>query len=271
MKSKQCMSRCSLLRMWMVALALCLCGSVCAQWEQPIVIDQNYEPYDYPMREGPPLEIGKPASGIGSVLFETNPTGAKVFIDDIYQGETPLLINNVTDGTYNARFEKEGYLNYYTVFDVAATLQSHVTAGLQIREHYFFDRREMYTTIVYEYSSMNAEGWGVGNSWGGYFKNINLEQSTIVHIGVNNTVSFEGAVGYGFLLGKLNRFRITPQIGYSGVWFDHVDTAVSGWNGFLRGALNVKCGFTEQYAVSATLLYDKTGLGFRAGVLFYVN
>ena len=265
------MDRHCLLRIVCLALALSLCSMLHAQWEEPIVIDDNYQHYEYPMREGSPLEIGKPQSGVGSVLFETNPSGAKVYIDDIYQGETPLLINNVTDGTYNARLEKEGYLTYYTVFDVAATLQSHVTAGLQPRQHYFFDNREMYTTLVFEYSGMNAEGWGVGNSWGGYYRNINLEQSTIVHIGVNNTVSFEGAVGYGFLIGRLNRFRLTPQIGYSGVWFDHVDTAVSGWNGYLRGGLNLKCGFTEQFAFSATLLYDKTGIGFRAGVLFYVN
>jgi len=265
------MSKGLMLRLACSALALCLCGGVRAQWDDPVIIDDNYQHYEYPLQEGAPLEFGKRPSGIGSVLFETNPTGAKVFIDDVYQGETPLLINNVSDGTYSARFEKDGYLNYYTVFDVAATLQSHVTAGLQPHQHYFFDRRELYTTLVYEYSGMNAEGWGVGNSWGVYFRNINLEQSTLVHIGINNTVSFEGAVGYGFILGRLNRFRITPQIGYAGVWYDHVDTAVSGWRGYMRGAVNFKCGITEQYAFSTTLLYDRTGIGFRAGILFYVN
>ena len=266
-----CMKGLSVIRYMFASLALCLCGHVCAQWEDPLVIDDNYQPYEYPLVQGNPLEIGRPPSGQGSVLIVTNPPGAKVFIDDVFQGETPLLISNVADGTYNARFELEGYLNYYTVFDVAATLQSNVTAGLTPRQHYFFDNRELYTTLIYEYSGMNAEGWGVGNSWGGYFRNINLEQSTVVHIGISNTVSFEGAVGYGFKMGRLNRFRLTPQIGYSGVWFDHVDTAVSGWNGYLRGLLNFKCAITEQYAFSTTLLYDKTGFGFRAGILFYVN
>lgn len=261
----------SLFRFAVAAFALCICGTVCAQWEEPIVIDDNYQHVEYPLQRGAPLEFGVRPAGVGSVLFETNPTGAKVYIDDVLQGETPLLIDNVPDGTYSARIEKEGYLNYYTVFDVAATLQSHVTAGLVPRQHYYFDKREIYTTLVFEGSKMNAEGWGVGNSWGVYFRNFNLEQSTIVHIGINNTVSFEGALGYGFIMGRLNRFRLIPQIGYAGVWFDHVDTAVSGWNGYLRGALNFKCAFTEQYAFSTTLLYDKTGFGFRAGVLFYVN
>lgn len=242
-----------------------------AQYEVPILIDDNYEPYEYPIVQGAPLEIGKPPSGVGSVLFETNPKGAKVYIDDIYQGVTPLLINSVADGTYNARFEKEGYLNYYTEFDVASTLQSHVVAGLMPRPHYFFDSRELYTTLVYEQSGVNAEGWGIGNSWGGYFKNWNLEQTTIVHIGIANTVSFEGAAGYGFVMGRLNRFRLTPQLGFSGIWYDHVDTAKSGWNGYMRAALNLKCAITEQYAISATMVYDKSGMGVRAGVLFYVN
>jgi hypothetical protein len=265
------MKTCSLIRLAFTVLALGLCATARAQWEDPVVIDDNYQYRDYPLQEGAPLEFGRRPAGVGSVLFETNPTGAKVYIEDIYQGETPLLISNVQDGTYSARFEKEGYLNYYTVFDVAATLQSHVTAGLQLRPHYFFDRKELYTTLIYENSDVNAEGWGVGNSWGVYLNNINLEQTTLVHIGITNTVLFEGSVGYGFMMGRLNRFRLTPQVGYSVVWYDHVDTAKSGWREYLRGGLNFKCAFTEQYAFSASLLYDKTGIGFRAGVLFYVN
>lgn len=261
-----------LFRLAVAAFALCFCSTVRAQWEQPVIIDDNYEHYEYQVPEGAPLEFGRrPGREVGSVFFETNPTGAKVFIDDVFQGVTPLIIDNVPDGEYSARFEMDGYLNHYMSFNVAATLQSHVTAGLTPRQHYFFDRRELYTTLIYEHSDVNAEGWGVGNSWGAYFNNFNLEQSTVVHIGINNTVTFEAAAGYSFIMGRLKRFRLTPQIGYSGVWYDSVDTAISGWRGHLRGLLNFKCGITEQYAFSTTLIYDKTGLGFRAGVLFYVN
>lgn len=240
-------------------------------YDEPFVIDHNAPHYEYRLETGNVLEIGKPGIGYGSILFETNPSGASVYIDDIYQGKTPLLIDNVPDGTYSARFEYNGYLFYYTTVEVAARLQSHVTAGLTPRGKQFFDRKELYTTLVFEYSNLNAEGWGVGNSWGIYLKNINLEQSTIVHIGILNTVAFEGSLGYGFMFGHYNRFRITPQIGYSGVWFDDVENAESCWRGYLRGAVNFKCAFTEQYAFSATLLYDKTGPGIRAGILFFVN
>lgn len=264
-------TRFTLARTVLLVLSLFLSSMLYAQYEDPLVIDDNYQPYEYAPVTGTPLQIGRGPQGNGSVFFETNPRGAKVFIDDVYQGQTPLRITTIEDGSYSVRFEMDGYLNYYANFDVAARLESHVTAGLQPRPHYFFDRKELYTTIVFEQSKVNAQGWGVGNSWGGYINHINLEQSTMVHIGVTNTVAFEAAAGWSFMMGALNRFRLTPQIGYSGVWFDNVGTAKSYWSGYLRGALNFKCAFTEQYAISASFLYDKTGPGFRAGVLFYVN
>ena len=241
-------------------------------YEEPFVVDHDAPHYEYHLDTGgASWDIGKPGVGYGSILFESNPKGAKVFIDDIYQGLTPLLIDNVPDGTYDARFEYNGYLNYYAVVNVAARLQSHVTAGMEPRGKLFFDKREIYTTAVFEYSKINASNWGVGNSWGVYLHNVNIEQSTLVHIGVLNTVAFEGSLGYGFMFGHFNRYRITPQIGYSGVWFDNVENAESHWSGYMRGALNFKCGITEQYAFSVSLLYDKTGPGIRAGVLFFVN
>lgn len=264
----------------LILLALTV-STVCnAQWDEPFInsyeepftVDQNAPHYEYRLDTGgASWDIGKAGVGYGSILFESNPTGARVFVDDIYQGVTPLLIDNVPDGTYDARFEYNGYINYYVTVNVAARLQSHVTAGLQPRNKLFFDRREAYTTVVYEYSKLNANNWGVGNSWGFYVRNFNFEQSTIVHIGVLNTVAFEGALGYGFMFGHFNRFRITPQIGYSGVWFDNVGNAKSYWSGYMRGAVNFKAAFTEQYAFSVSLLYDKTGPGIRAGVLFFVN
>ena len=176
---------------FLLMLTLTVSPAVFAQWdepvtyEQPIVFDDNAPHYEYHLDTGgASWDIGKPGVGYGSILFESNPTGAKVFIDDIFQGITPLLIDNVPDGTYDARFEYNGYLNYYTTVNVAARLQSHVTAGLQVRDKLFFDRREIYTTVVYEYSGLNAMNWGVGNSWGIYLRNFNIEQSTLVHIGV---------------------------------------------------------------------------------------
>ena len=241
-------------------------------YEEPFIIDHDAPHYEYHLDNGgASWDIGKPGVGYGSMLLETNPKGASVFVNDIYQGQTPLLIDNVPDGTYDVRFEYNGYLHYYTTVNVAARLQSHVTAGLQVRDKQFFDRKEIYTTLVYEYSKLNAMNWGIGNSWGVYVRNFNIEQSTLVHIGILNTVTFEGMLGYGFMFGHFNRYKVTPQIGYSGVYFNDVENAKANWNGYMRGGVNFKCAFTEQYAFSLSLLYDKTGPGVRAGVLFFVN
>ena len=252
-------------------LAISASASVFAQYDEPFVIDHDAPHYEYHLETSAGLDIGKPGIGYGSILFESNPKGASVFVDDIYQGKTPLLIDNVPDGTYDARFEYNGYLNYYTTVNVAARLQSHVTAGMQPRDKLFFAPRELYTTVVYENSNLYAGRWAVGNTWGIYLRNFNIEQSTLVHIGVRNSVAFEGALGYGFPFGHFNRYRITPQIGYTGVWFDNVSNAESYWRGYLRGGVNFKCAFSEQYAFSVAFLYDKTGPGIRAGVLFFVN
>jgi hypothetical protein len=74
------------------------------QYEEPFIVDQNAPHYEYHLDTGgASLDIGKPGVGYGSILFETNPTGANVFVGDIYQGKTPLLIDNVPDGTYDVR------------------------------------------------------------------------------------------------------------------------------------------------------------------------
>ena len=44
-----------------------------------------------------------------SVLLNSRPAGAKVFIDDELKGATPLVINNLRPGKYNARFEQSGF------------------------------------------------------------------------------------------------------------------------------------------------------------------
>jgi len=48
------------------------------------------------------------AEGRG-LLIRSNPTGAKVFIDGIERGSTPLRLGNLRAGNYFVRLEKEGY------------------------------------------------------------------------------------------------------------------------------------------------------------------
>lgn len=45
------------------------------------------------------------------VNFSTDPTGAKVYINGQYFGQTPLELNMLTKKTYDVEFRKEGYRN----------------------------------------------------------------------------------------------------------------------------------------------------------------
>ena len=218
---------------------------------------------------GAAINIGMPESGYGSLYLESDPPGANVFIEDILQGVTPLLITDVLDGVYSIRFEKEGYLNHYNTVEVAAKLTAKVTANMMPREKTWFMPDELYTTLIYEYSAINNNNWAVGNSWGVFFKNFNLEQTITVHIGMRNSIGFEGAFGYGFIIA--DRFRLTPQIAYSGININDIRNDKDYWIGYLRGALNLKAAITEQYALYGSIIYDKSGPGFRIGALFYVN
>jgi len=54
-----------------------------------------------------------PATPTIDTILRVNsaPTGAAVYMDDTYQGSTPLLLNNATPGSYNIRAEKKGFLS----------------------------------------------------------------------------------------------------------------------------------------------------------------
>jgi len=45
------------------------------------------------------------------LVIRSNPTGAKVFIDDIDRGETPLQLSDLGAGTYDIRLEKDGCIS----------------------------------------------------------------------------------------------------------------------------------------------------------------
>lgn len=48
----------------------------------------------------------------GSILkVSSNPSGASVFIDNIFQGSTPILLNTIKPETYEIRAEKRGFLS----------------------------------------------------------------------------------------------------------------------------------------------------------------
>jgi hypothetical protein len=46
---------------------------------------------------------------LGKLDVRAEPSGAKVYVDDVYKGPSPVLIANVPDGSHHVRIEKDGY------------------------------------------------------------------------------------------------------------------------------------------------------------------
>ena len=54
------------------------------------------------------------SSGQGSVYAITTPSGANIYIDDVFKGLTPKRITKLSVGTHNVKFTKPGYNDYVT-------------------------------------------------------------------------------------------------------------------------------------------------------------
>ena len=68
--------------------------------------------------------------GIGSILAETRPPGAAVWLDQRLVGETPVSIPDVPAGAHQIEFRLDGYRTWITTVEVAPTTQARVAASL---------------------------------------------------------------------------------------------------------------------------------------------
>jgi tetratricopeptide (TPR) repeat protein len=74
-------------------------------WQQEITIIANQA-----TRVSTDLKKLTPA--YGSIKVVSEPTIAKVYLNDNYQGETPLTLDKLNPGNYNLKLTKEGYQDY---------------------------------------------------------------------------------------------------------------------------------------------------------------
>jgi hypothetical protein len=93
-------------------------------WE--FSIDRNVEkmlkalykvPPGYNLSTGKVDEIAKPPEEIdtqntGAINLTSTPSGAKIYLDDKYQGITPQTLSNLEPGTYQLRLTKSGYQDW---------------------------------------------------------------------------------------------------------------------------------------------------------------
>ncbi len=68
--------------------------------------------------------------GIGSILAETRPPGAAVWLDQRLVGETPVSIPDVPAGAHRIEFRLDGYRTWTTTVEVATATQARVAASL---------------------------------------------------------------------------------------------------------------------------------------------
>lgn len=84
-----------------------------------------------PTTEPTTVPTTEPSSGTtGSLDITSTPSDAKVYLDDSYEGRTPLLIVNLDPGAYMLRIEKEGYNSWYQGITVVAGETTFVNAPL---------------------------------------------------------------------------------------------------------------------------------------------
>jgi hypothetical protein len=74
-------------------------------------------PPGYNLSTGKVDEIAKPPEEIdtqntGAINLTSTPSGAKIYLDDKYQGITPQTLSNLEPGTYQLRLTKSGYQDW---------------------------------------------------------------------------------------------------------------------------------------------------------------
>jgi hypothetical protein len=67
----------------------------------------------------------------GSLVVESLPAGATVFLDNKAVGRTPLALNGVNAGAHVVRLERDGYHRWSRAIRVVATERNRVTASLE--------------------------------------------------------------------------------------------------------------------------------------------
>lgn len=101
-------------------------------WE--FSIDRNVEkmlkalykvPPGYNLSTGKVDGISKPTEeidtqNIGAINLTSTPSGAKIYLDDKYQGITPLTLSNLKPGTYQLRLIQSGYQDWQQEITVSS-------------------------------------------------------------------------------------------------------------------------------------------------------
>ncbi len=88
--------------------------------------------YYYDVEESVFVKIGettyvsKTLKGYGFIRVDSNPSGAKVYLDGVYKGETPLFLSKVAEGTHTIKLTKQYYNDVTRTVSVSIGKTTHV-------------------------------------------------------------------------------------------------------------------------------------------------
>jgi hypothetical protein len=66
----------------------------------------------------PGADAAGPRADLGNLSVDTDPIGARLFVDGRHAGQTPMELSGLSIGTHRVRLEKPGYLENSQVIDV---------------------------------------------------------------------------------------------------------------------------------------------------------
>ena len=78
-----------------------------------------------------PLAPPAPVATTGSLVIESRPAGARVFLDGRDLGTTPISLPDVAPGPHRVRIEMAGFSPWVTMAEVKAGVRSRVAASLE--------------------------------------------------------------------------------------------------------------------------------------------
>ena len=82
----------------------------------------------------PPSSLPAPERGMATLVIETTPSGAQVFVDDEYMGETsqgPVVVRDLVPDEYDVMVSKNGFRSWARIIDLGSGERRTLKATLQ--------------------------------------------------------------------------------------------------------------------------------------------
>jgi hypothetical protein len=81
--------------------------------------------------EPAPAVVGGVERFVGTLMVDSRPAGAKVYVDGRLVGNTPVSVGNVRAGEHAVRLEHDGYRRWSSSVRVVAAERNRITASLE--------------------------------------------------------------------------------------------------------------------------------------------